>query len=434
MNLTVILVLVVIFSFGVGHLLNRYAARFISLSGAEYILVGVLIGPHFPWKLMSEAALSSFSPLISLLLGLVGFVLGLRGQETPRRLDEAVVGFVSSGLVLLGVSALVLPALIYLVPLDQVASDFAIQESVFYFRGYVVELNFGSTHLWAALATGAAATVASPMLMDSMRRVHGARGRVSNLMSAVARSSQLTAVIVLGLVLVSARATDHGTRFSLSVTEWQVAAVALGILSGLLFGLFIGRETDSNRIFLATVGLVTFASGVGAGLGVSPLFLNLVAAVTVGLTSPHAAKLRAELDRLQHALFVLVMIFAGALWNPVSNWMWALPLLYVVGRLIFRRAFTQLSARLFLEQRLRTRRLGNGLLAQGTLAVALGVDFAQRLPALASLVLTTVLIGTLLSDVFSGRALRSLLADAGELGDETEGEEDLRYHPQEPVS
>jgi hypothetical protein len=78
--------------------------------------------------------------------------------------------------------------------------------------------------------------------------------------------------------------------------------------------------------------------------------------------------------------------------------------------------------KLLLEDRLATRRLGNGLLSQGTLAVAIGVNFAQRFPTFASLILTTVLVGTLLSDLFSARALRSLLADAGELGQEPPSE------------
>ena len=74
--------------------------------------------------------------------------------------------------------------------------------------------------------------------------------------------------------------------------------------------------------------------------------------------------------------------------------------------------------KLFLEDKLVTRRVGNGLLSQGTLAVAIGVNFAQRFPSFSSLILTTVLVGTLLSDLFSARALRALLADAGELGQE----------------
>jgi len=50
--------------------------------------------------------------------------------------------------------------------------------------------------------------------------------------------------------------------------------------------------------------------------------------------------------------------------------------------------------------------------------VAIGMNFAIRFPEFASLILTTVLVGTLLSDLFSMRSLRALLADAGELTDD----------------
>jgi Kef-type K+ transport system membrane component KefB len=228
--------------------------------------------------------------------------------------------------------------------------------------------------------------------------------------------SQIVAVVVLGLVLATARATDAASRFSMSVTEWGLAATAGGVVCGLLFGLFIGRESDASKIFLATIGLVTFASGLASALGISSLFVNLVAGLTVSLISPHAPRLQQELDRLQHVLFVLLMIFAGALWVPVRGALWLLPLLYVAVRFVARRLATAAAVFSFAAEPPAARRLGNGLLGQGSLALAVAVEYSLRLPAHAPLVLTTVLIGALLSDLWSLRALRTVLADAGELG------------------
>jgi hypothetical protein len=417
MSLTLVLVLVVIFSFAIGHLLTRYAERFVMLSGGEYILVGVLIGPHFPWKLVSERALVELSPLFSLLLGLVGFVLGLRGRQRERRLDHSVVGYVTSVAVLLTVAAGTLPVLIWAFPWQTSNVDFVLQHTLVRWQGWVVELVAPSTHLWISLGVGASAAVASPLLIEQARSRPAAGGRVSSLLETVAHSSQITAVLTLGFVLASARATAQASRFSMTVTEWETAAVAVGVASGLLFGLFIGRESDRSRIFLATIGLVTFAAGIGAALGISPLFVCLLAAVTVSATSSHSARVRDELMRLQHPLFVLVMIFAGTLWVPVQGWQWAFPVGYVVVRFVTRRFWMTVGSKLFLERPLRTRRLGNGLLFQGTLAVAVAVNFAQRFPDYASVILTTVLLGVLASDLFSRRALTSVLSDAGELGE-----------------
>jgi hypothetical protein len=288
--------------------------------------------------------------------------------------------------------------------------------------GYLLEIHFASTHLWVALGIGASAAVASPLLLESMTRLTGCQGRVTMMLESTAAASQIVAVLVLGGVLATARATEAAGRFSMTVAEWELAAIGVGVVSGLLFGLFIGKESEPSRIFLATIGLVTFASGVGAALSISPLFVTMLAAVTLSATSRHAERVRGHVNRLQHALFVLLMIFAGALWDPVTGWLWFLPLAYALVRFAARRVGTALCAKLFLEQPLLTRRLGNGLLSQGTLAVAIGVNFGQRFPEFASLILTTVLVGTILSDLFSTRMLRALLADAGELGDELESD------------
>jgi len=183
---------------------------------------------------------------------------------------------------------------------------------------------------------------------------------------------------------------------------------------GLLFSLFIGRESDPTRLFLAAIGCVTFASGIGSALGISPLFVNLIAGVVVAATSPHAERLREELGRLRHPLFVLVMIFAGAMWMPVDGRLWLFPAVVIAVRFVARRAFTALSARLLLETALDVSRPGSGLLGQGTLAVAIGVNYAQRAPEQAPVVLTTILCATLLFDALSVRWIRRVLLDAGE--------------------
>jgi Kef-type K+ transport system membrane component KefB len=245
--------------------------------------------------------------------------------------------------------------------------------------------------------------------------LYGSEGRVGDVIEAAARASQLTAIFVLGLVLASARATDAANRFAMTVTEWELAAVAIGVVCGLLFGLFVGRESESSRIFLATIGLVTFASGIGSALGISPLFVNLLAGVTVSVASPHADKLREQLERLAHPLFVLIMVFAGAMWTPVSGTLWIVVAAYVLFRFASRRAAMSFITGSFLETPLQTPRLGNGLLAQGTLAPAIAVNCTLRFPEFDAVLLSTVLVGALASELWSQQALRKLLDDAGEI-------------------
>ncbi|MCU0662696.1 MAG: hypothetical protein MUC50_10270 [Myxococcota bacterium] len=76
---------------------------------------------------------------------------------------------------------------------------------------------------------------------------------------------------------------------------------------------------------------------------------------------------------------------------------------------------TNLSARAVVDEPIDTRRLADGLLAQGTLPVAIAVVLAQAFDAFASIALTTVLVGVFLGNLFAWRRLREVLIDASEL-------------------
>lgn len=414
MSLTVLLVLVVIFSFAVGHFLTRTASRFVTLSGTEYVLVGVLIGPQFMWNLLSVEALQAFEPLISLLLGLAGFVLGLRTRQALGNTSHAATGLATVLSVIAVTAACLLPLVEWLAP--HRAAEFQVTREVFRVKSYVFELHFSSEALWTALVLGCVAGTVSTSLVNRVCDATAATGRVTQFAKSASAVAQNVSVIVFGLTLSSMRASSHEAALHLTVIEWAVAAIGAAVGTGLLFTLFIGREDDPSRIFLATIGLVTFASGVGVALEISPLFINLLAGITVAATSNHADRVRDHLDRLQHPLFVLITIFAGAHWLPTRGWLWLLPLAYVVSRVVGGSLLTPVMSRLFMNDVPQGLRLGRAFLSQGTLAIAIGLNDAIWRPRHAPLVLTTVLVGVFACDLFSDRLLRRLLADAGETG------------------
>jgi Kef-type K+ transport system membrane component KefB len=218
------------------------------------------------------------------------------------------------------------------------------------------------------------------------------------------------AIATIGVVLAVVRSESGYFIRALGGWGWVLGAMGLGLVCGVCFTLFIGHEKSTSRIFLATVGTVTFAAGVGSALGVSPLFVNLVAGMVVGGLSRHENVLRKELDRLQHPIFVLLLILTGAMWTPVSGSLWLFPLVYLVVRLLAGRVLLHLLTKALTA--INPERIGTGLLAQGTLAVAVAVDYSLQVPEHAPVVLTTVLIGTLASDMAAGGVVRRLLVDA----------------------
>jgi hypothetical protein len=408
-------VVIVAFSFAIARWINRYAERYVVLSGAEYLLVGALLGPLVPPRLLTQQALDALQPFVSLLMGLLGFLVGLRGPLALRGGPGSTVGVLSSVFVLASVAGAMLLGLDLLgVAAPEEAK--AVAWTVFRGFGVVVEVHTYDAHLWLSLAVGASAVVAASGVIQRTRDQLGGKGPTGELLTTLADTSQWVAVIALGVVLAVARGTTATGALGTDLTTWAVAASLLGASCGLLFSMFIGRESDPQRVFLAGVGAVIFASGIGAALGVSPLFVNWIVGVTVALTSAHAEAVAQAMERVQHPLFVLIMIFAGAMWEPVHGALWLLPGIYLLSRVLSRALFVPLFARALLT--VPRVRLSNALWSQGTLAVAVAINFSQRYPELSRIALSTVLIGVLASELFSHRLLRAVLVDSGESSDE----------------
>jgi len=407
----VLLVVMVAFSFAVARLLQRWVSRYVVLSGAEYLLVGVLVGPLVPPRLITAETMQQIQPLVSLLLGLIGFTVGMRAPRSTVGGPAVTVGVLSS----LGVVAAVGAAFIFASDALGVRPGLDLPHyrvPLFTFMQRTVALEFSDAQLWIGLAIGGSAAVTSPGVIERTRLQLGSDGPRSQLLSTLAETSQWVGVLALGAALALARAHSPLASAGLGRGEWVLLGLFVGILCGVLFSLFIGREQDPRRLFLATVGAVIFASGVGTALGISPLFVNLVMGLTVALSSGHAPRVRHEIDHLSHPLFVLTMLLAGAMWSPPAHaFLWLLPCVFVLTRTVGRALFLRMFGPALIET---PPRIDRGLLAQGTASIAVALDFSQRFPDFAPLVLSTALAGALANEVFSHRALRSLLLDLGE--------------------
>ncbi len=410
MNPTLLLVVLVVFSFAISRLLSRYASRF-AVSGIEYIFLGIILGPQLRPVILSAEALEGFAPLINLLLGLVGFVLGLRARSSLRPANVALGGGIASMALIAMVGAAAFGVLEMLIGAAPGAERFEFY-TVLVGENFLV-LSGSVDNVWLALAIGCAAAVSSPALIGRVALLHRARGPVLDLLLGYAKVSQLCAIAIFGGTLVWARAAESANHAHLPITIWVAVTAGVGILIGLLFNIFIGRERDELRIYLAALGTVTFASGTGSALGVSPLVINLTAGFVVSFTSRHATRLETTLMPIRHPILVMLRIFAGALWAPVSGLSWLLAPTYVGVRVVVR-WFTSWSSTWMVPKLPVVPRLGVGLVGQGGLAVAIGLSFAQRFPEQAPIALTTILGGIVLSDLWSYGAVRRILADAGE--------------------
>ncbi len=412
MNTTLTLVALLVFAFAVSRLLHRYADRLAMVSGIEYVVVGVLIGPLSPFGLVDDETWVSLELLVTLLLGLLGFMVGLQARASLRRFEQFLAGSLTTIVVTIVVGLGCLALIQWLEPSHFADPDPRIAIPVWTDGKRLYQFWASDEALWLALTLGSAAAVASSTVVRNAAVRWRAEGSTVELLGDLAVASQVFAILLSGLALAGDRAVTVADQHGLSLVEWALLIGAAGAVSGLLFTIFISGAEDDLRLYLATLGLVIFAAGIGSALGVSPLFVNLVAGLTVAATSGHAERLWTNLDQLRRPVAILILVFAGIAWIPVSGWMWLVPATYLLLRLATRMAATHWAVTTFVHGT-EFRRLGGGLLSQGTLPAAIALSYTLQHPELGPLVTSAVLVPMLVTDLFSSRALRRVLANAG---------------------
>jgi hypothetical protein len=381
-------VIVLVFSFVASRLLLRLRRNLALPTAAIYALVGLLVGP-LGLSLVDREILARLQPVLSWLLGLIGFAMGLALRRQLGRTQGLEAGLLS-GLLVVAATA---------------------TASWGWLRWV---LGDAWQALWPALAIGSVAAVSDGQLFGYLADRAGARGPVRELVHTMAVASSIVAVSVLGLSLALLRARASAGSLQLTPTEWLLAALGSGVACGVLFALFVGRWGNDQRAFLATVAIITFASGIAAGIGISPLLAGMVAGVTVSLISAQAEAVSEALGRLEGPAVVGIVVLAGATWGPPAPLLWGLVAIYLAVRTLAVRLGAAGAPALF-PGLPRTARLGNALLPQGGLAAALAASFAQVLPEHGPVVLTVALTGILLSDAAGYATVRRVLADAGEI-------------------
>jgi len=172
-------------------------------------------------------------------------------------------------------------------------------------------------------------------------------------------------------------------------------------------------------LFLGTIGLVAFTSGIAMALNFSTLFLGLISGFTVAVSCKVAPNINAAIDRLQRPTHVILLILAGALWVPIEGLAWIIPTAFIFLRIFTLRGVAGVATRMHPHLDVEHRGIGSGLLPQGALAAAIAVNLALDAggdAALTDVVVTTLLLSAVANELWGARALRRLLQNSGETG------------------
>jgi hypothetical protein len=371
---------------------DRLRDRFGYVGGAEYVVIGFLLGPRVT-GLLDAGQVQDLTPIVSLALGWLGMLLGtyfrlpsmalIDGDHLRIAFAEAVTTF--------GVALAALLAVFrYLGGSDWTAA--AVQ----------------------ALTLAAVATLSSPAAVDAVVDRARYRARILPVLQLTARIDALVAVAAFGLVLAVVHQGEvaPGVRPP-TATEWAVINLAVGVASGVLFHLYLGPRghLDEGRLFVALAGAIVVASGASYFLNLSPIYTNLILGFILansGSAHRDVARLLASTER---PVYLALLLFAGAAWSPGSAELLFIAPLFVVVRLAARYLGGSVAGTYVAPPELRTHDLGRGLLAQGGIGVAIAMNYAQVHQELTPrLILTATLLSVLLFEIVASREASAWLA------------------------
>lgn len=409
MSTTLFLVIIVVVAYLAAHVAFEWLARrFLIVSGAEYLVLGLLIGPQGAGLLGSDAV-ESLSPLTTVALGWVGALVGTQfylpamtrvaGRVWEIATTEAVLVLVTTAAIL-GAAA---------------------------WFSFDVPLEVATT---AGLAMGAVAVATAPTGIEVVSRRLGDRGPIVRQLQMTAAVDATVAIMAIGLIAAIMHSSPPQDVRTPTPTEWVVIGVGVGVVGGALYHLFLGSERKVDRLFISLVGAIALTSGSAAYLGLSPLMVCFVMGATLANTSRTAGAIVETLSRAERPFYFVLLILAGASWVPSAREWALLVFLFLITRTAMKVGSARLSARLAGAIGELGPHWGRALLGQGGLALALALDYASRENApLRAIVFTAAIASVLLTDLAAARFVHSVVAPVGE---RSRGADDGRTPTAEP--
>lgn len=366
------------------------ARRLVLVSGAEYLVLGILLGPQVS-GLFSADTVAGFAPIITLALGWIGAIIGMQ--------------FYLPHLINIG-------RLQYRLAFGEAAITLAVVTAVeLYALRWTAELPPRQA-LASALALGAIACASTPAAIDVAARAMGSRGRIVEQLELTTGIDALLAIGAFGFFLAFYHPHLEGVGRAPTATEWMVITLAIGVVAGSLFHLFLGDEERTDRLVISLAGAIILASGTAAYLGLSPLLAAMVVGIVLVNTSGSRTEIWRVLARGERPLYFVLLIFAGATWRPAST-LGIVPIVaFLVARTVAKVGGARLVTRLNGALPLLGPDWGRALLGQGGLAIALGLDYIVRDSSpVPNTIFTAALVSVLLTDLSSARLVRGVLGN-----------------------
>jgi Kef-type K+ transport system membrane component KefB len=386
--------------------------RLLLATGTHFLLLGLLLGPGL--GLLTPTVMGQLQPLMALGLGWIGLLFGLQlDRDNLAQFPPAYFLFAAAQAV---ITFLLFAGAAWL--------------------GLHLTRGVGTGAPEAILTTAATAAVSTPAGIALISRTFKVQGPLTRFLFYIASLDAVVGIVALQVTYAVYHPSTAIEVAGFGWGVWLAIAVAAGIVFGIFFLWLTRPKPERDELSLFLLGLVVFEAGTALYLGVSPLFVATITGAVIANLSPLRRRVYTVLQTWEKAVYVVLLILAGALLG-VSGWL-VLPLAAaylgvrtagkLVGGLVARRV-VPLSIR-------PPATLGMGLVPQGGISLAMALSAALTYGALTEtgepvagavrLAFGTIVVAVAASELVGPFLTRGLLRDAGEITPRLERELESR--------
>ena len=351
MHILFLLGLSILLGFAGGRLFERL--RIPQVVG--FIVVGSILGDSL-LGLLKGNLLASFTPIISLALGFIGFMVGgeLKVSVFRRHGSQFITILLFQG---------IMPMLVV---------------------GLLVTLITGKAYLGILLGTIASAT--APAATTNVLWEYRARGLLTTTVLAIVALDDGLALILYGFAIAFAQILVGGEAFSPHMIVFEPMREIFG---SLLLGGVIGwgsqhilrllKRTDD--ILALMVGFILLTCGAAMSFGLSLILSNMALGFVLANFLPERSQRKFDIIRgFTPPIYILFFVFAGArLQLGLLPKIGLIGLTYIVGRSLGKVLGARLGSTISHAPQKVVKYLGWALFAQAGIAVGLAIDAYERL-------------------------------------------------------
>ena len=368
-------------------------------SGAEWLLLGVILGPHalgiFPASMIRD-----LEPLVVVGLGWMALVIGIDyGYIGERRvsLRGLLLGSLLSALCGVSVAA-----------------------ASFLYCSY--RLGFEWTA--ACISALTLALVCSETTRHAVRWIserQGAKGPLSDMLAEVADADDALPLLGLGLLIALSTAPSLNVELAL---EWRLGAAAvLAVALGLVAAALLAQSLAHGESWTVLIGVALLGIGISMQLGAAALTVLFISGTVVSRLSHRHAELRRLLAPTERPVILPLLVLAGTALDPhaLSPEMIGLLGVALGARIVAKLASGRVIALFVPAARTSPAATGGGLLVSGTLAMSIGLYAYLELEApYGEAALLAASVTTVFGELVGPALMRRALIRAGEV-DRSEG-------------